>query len=627
MWLETVAKLHSPTSEAGAAVTSKRKSQYATIFIVLALGAGAGAQFGGAIVTRLTDVVYLGTVTAPNSADTSSEPGVTVQASSALSLVDPPRIGVRGSQFVIRGTNQVLAPRGVNWNRHQMRNLANGQPEWWYSTFDAGQYNAEEAQRVLTEISKSKYMYVRVFISGQDPDKGFGLSGPGLSATYIANIGDFLYRARNLGMYVVLTGQFEEGQWLPKNYLSIANTSHVANTEGINQLMLNPGYVRALAQFYADLVRGLKALPDDPTSAILSIDIHNEMSVNKLFKPYSMSSGRYAFNGKSYDLASDDQRQSLIDDSTVQWINTIADSIRAVDSQILLGPSAFTIGATGNLGFHGAKLSEGGDGRAAIRPSAIARSSADYVDIHIYPYGPNYTLEGDLTRNEVGTSLGKPLVMGEVGVFRKDYPNREAADRFLIPALASSCKFGFSAWAFWDWDSIDNKGGPWAVIEENGAMNALFAPSAVPNLCTPSKTVAPVVARSAGSIEAEGFFRVKDTIFYSNGKDAFCAKGNWDDFINSGGKEDQSNVSVITAKPTGMRDDGVCRYLPQPLGYFTVNGLGIFYSNGKESYCVYKDWQAYVASSGTDSQANVRILKSGLPAGMRNDGYCQNAAH
>ncbi|RZA05274.1 MAG: hypothetical protein EOP11_13195, partial [Proteobacteria bacterium] len=394
------------------------------------------------------------------------------------------RVVVHGREFALKNSGVAFLPRGTNFNRNENRILPDGSPEWWYRTFDVGYYQPEMVEPILAEIEKSDYNYVRIFLSGQHPDAGFGRTSPGVDDAYVKNVADFLRRARNHGLFVVLTGQFAAGQWLPKNYLPL--TTPLENVDGSNQLTLNPSYGKALGQFYRDLLIGLKAQPDDVLSAIFAIDIHNEISVNKREKPLSAGSGTFTYNNHEYNLADNSARQALIDAATVSWANTVIDSIKTVDRQILTTASVFTIGASGNAGFNGASLSDGGDGRAALNPKVQAKSKADFLDIHVYAAGPNYNFEKDMQKEGLSPSSipNKPLVMGELGTFRDVSPTREIATATLQSMIAKSCGYGFNGWGFWIWDGVGDKSNDvWSLTTNEGAMNAFFAPSANGDLC------------------------------------------------------------------------------------------------------------------------------------------------
>ena len=565
-------------------------------------------------------------IPAQTSGGSGGEAGVVIPLSS--STTDAERIVIKNvgaaPVFAMKNAGTVVSLRGVNWDKWDGRPMLDGSPEWWYRTFDVSAYDPVQVDQIFAQFQLSKYHYVRVFVSGQDPDAGFGLNKPGIDPRYVANVGDFLRRARAHNLSVVLTGQYLTGQWLPKNYLSL--TTPDSRVENSNQLVLNPSYARALGQFYQDLLRGLKQLPDDPSSAILGIDIYNEISVNRRERPFSIGSGSFAFGGTSYDLGSGARRQALIDAATVSWLNTVVAAIRQVDGQVLTTASVFTVAAVGAAGFNGAAISDGdSSGRAPLNPAAIAASNVDFVDIHIYSVASNYSIDQDLA-TEGGSGLrglGKPLVMGEVGAFKSSVSSAGGARTIISTILARSCAYGFAGWAYWNWDQVGSRPTDvWALIEDNGSVNAAVAPSAVPDVCGASS----VVSRFSSDSPLTGFFKVGQTIYYANGQATYCAIASWPYYLAMGGQADQSNVATPGKIPAAMRDDGVCA--PPAVNNLAVGRYklsdgksGIFYSNGSH-YCVYRDWAAYLNAGGTADQSGVTVINA-LPVTMPNDGYCQ----
>ena len=552
---------------------------------------------------------------------------ISVTAPLTTDAADAERIVVRSfgqsSKFALKNAGTTLSLRGINWNRSDWRTLPNGEREWWYRTFDVGAYDANEVERLFAEFQASGYHYVRTFVAGQDPDAGFGRGDAGINPAYLANLADFLRRARAHNLAVTLTGQFATGQWLPKNYLGL--TTPDSRVEGSNQLVLNASYARALGRYYQDLLSGLKALPGDPSAAVMAIDIYNEISVNRRERPLSRGSGTFDLAGVTYDLANNSRRQALIDAATVLWLNAVVAAIRQVDGQVLLTTSVFTPAAVG-VTFSGASPSEVGDGsgRAPLNPAAIASANVDFLDLHVYLVDPAFSLDADL-KSAGGLHLkdsGKPVVMGELGVFKPAAAAVGDARNRVSEVLAKSCGYGFAGWAYWNWNIPGTRlQDTYALTEENGSINAAIAPLAVNTVCAGTSFAAQSVTQSR---TAPRFFNRGLTMYYSNGQTGYCAIASWSDFLSMGGKADQSNVDHPARFPADLRDDGLCATPNVSVnGYFRVGAgqSGIFYANGTH-YCVYRDWAAYLQSGGRADQANVRILAA-PPGGMINDGRCQ----
>lgn len=126
----------------------------------------------------------------------------------------------------------------------------------------------------------------------------------------------------------------------------------------------------------------------------------------------------------------------------------------------------------------------------------------------------------------------------------------------------------------------------------------------------------------------ETLFQVGVGIYYSNGNDAFCLIANPDQhriFM----KMKKNVTHRLPEVPAGMRNDGVCRLLPYPKGFFeaaAVPGTG-FFSDGT-SFCgvPVAGMLFHIAAKEKISQQNIRNMDKydNVPdaGSMRNAGIC-----
>ena len=152
----------------------------------------------------------------------------------------------------------------------------------------------------FSRMKESGYNYVRLFLSGFSPDRGFDRDDRGIGEDYLENIRRAMRLADKFGLHVVLTGLFRAGQWLPRNYLPHVNDSAVG---GINRLLLVPQYPDDLASFYRDLLIGLRAKEPHLLSCIFYLDLYNELQFDINQPPFSSQVGKFSFDGTDYDLA------------------------------------------------------------------------------------------------------------------------------------------------------------------------------------------------------------------------------------------------------------------------------------------------------------------------------------
>jgi hypothetical protein len=104
-------------------------------------------------------------------------------------------------------------------------------------------------------------------------------------------------------------------------------------------------------------------------------------------------------------------------------------------------------------------------------------------------------------------------------------------------------------------------------------------------------------------------YRLGDgTIFFSNGRDAYCTYQNMEHWSFAANKELRSANSFPS-----LRNDGPCGILLPAGNYRQPDGL-IFFSNGKDAFCAYRK-----VPQGPIRQLNAPVFYDRF---MRNDGIC-----
>ena len=183
-----------------------------------------------------------------------------------------------------------------------------------------------------------------------------------------------------------------------------------------------------------------------------------------------------------------------------------------MDPRLLVSASLYTPAAIGTgtgKGFNGVRALDAHDSRYPLRPWVLARySDLDFIDLHVYAGPAPWSLEDTLRSVEItpSTDWGKPVILGEIGVFRHQIPQLASAASAMENLLRGSCAYPITGWAYWTWDS-DEQSELWNLRENGGALNGVVAPKgALPSLC---------------QVPA-GPFRTSTTVFYSNGSH-YCA--------------------------------------------------------------------------------------------------------
>lgn len=380
-----------------------------------------------------------------------------------------PRIAVRNGRFVNTATGREMRPCGFNYIRLRVR----GTPPntyLWHDTFNPTSYDPDRAERMFREISKRGFNLVRVFL---DPSAGEGFvereGANELSPRYLANLFDFLKRARANRVYVMLCFCYLP----PRASYSIGR--RVANVEGGNTQYLHPDYVQAKARWMADVCAAIKAHEPGLLSTVFSYELENESHFIATQAPFSLRGAVVQWGGKSYDTAKAEDLQRLADDAIVTAIDAAERAVRAVDRQALVGASVFTFRAVGRSG--PARLTEDRtpDNRFPARPLAIARSRSAYVDVHFYPTGDG-TIDEDYRSiefeelHEACKRAGKPMIVGEIGAFKFAFKTLESAADAMERSIGRLFRDGWKGFLYWTYDNEEQREQLWEATAGGGEL-------------------------------------------------------------------------------------------------------------------------------------------------------------
>ena len=378
------------------------------------------------------------------------------------------RIGVRvvngSGRFYDRATGQEFVPRGNNYIRLTTH----------HSTFDPGLYDAARSRAAFRRMHADGYNIVRVFLNAgamADP-------GGGLSAAYLRNLTDFLRQARANRIYVLIAAES-----VPAGKYSGILQRENAQFQGYNLHHLARSGLDANRLFFQDLVRGLLRL-HAPLDAIFAYELRNELFFETNLRPFTLTSGKITTaNGETYDMANPQDKQRMAEENLPYWMDQLRDSIRTLDPAALV-----TCGF-----FHPQKPNPSriGDARLVTTYPAIWKSHADFIDLHMYP-GVELTVKQYAENFQINGMREKPLLMGEFGAFTHIFPTVDAAARALVAAQIESCRYGFSGWLLWTWDTEEqlsrDRERPllFTATGGQGQIEKALAPAVRPGACTPA---------------------------------------------------------------------------------------------------------------------------------------------
>ena len=399
----------------------------------------------------------------------------TLNGTAHVAVLAPHRIGVRTTstlaEFYDTVSGNSFVPRGNNYIRLATQPLPDGTSTFYHSTFNVGLYSANGVEAALTTMQAGGYNTVRVWLNGCCQG-GIGNPAGGLSSAYVANVADFLRRARNHGIFVIFSTD-----WVP-SFGGYTN-DYAACTQfgGYNTLSLCAGGVQANVRFFHDFAQGL-VNQNAAMDAIFAYELRNEYYYESNLAPLNSTSGMVtAADGQSYDMSSPASQQQMMDNGLIYFTDQVRAAILAVDPTALV--------TVGFFPSHGPNPFLIGDPRVISIYPAIAKSTVDFVDLHGYPTVWNLTMT-QLVQNFgfVGYQQQKPVMMGEYGAFTWAYPLASDAAAGLQDWQIQSCAYNFDGWLLWTWDTNEQPE-IWNALSNGGVINQALSPISRPDPCSP----------------------------------------------------------------------------------------------------------------------------------------------
>ena len=343
-------------------------------------------------------------------------------------------------EFYDRLSGEKFGPRGNNLIRLENQ-VAPGGEIFFHSMFNVGSYDADRAEQALAAMHEAGYNTVRVMLNTCCQENALGNLAGGLSPEYMANLADFLTKAKANGVFVLL----EPGELpLTGGYIELMDTTWSQDFAGNSAYYLRKGGLQANIKFRQDLINELIRL-GAPLDAIFAYELGNENFFESNLPPLSLTSGIVqTANGKSYDMALEADKQRMMDEGLVYWIDTLRAEILKLDPTALVTSGFFWPQKP-----HPARI---GDPRVIETRLAIWESSADFIDLHPYP-GWELTLPQYVDNFGMTGMEEKPIIMGEFGAARSSFASEAGAARALHDWQVESCNFGFDGWLLWTWDT------------------------------------------------------------------------------------------------------------------------------------------------------------------------------
>ncbi len=376
------------------------------------------------------------------------------------------RIGIRfvndTAQFYVRGSGDKFIPRGNNYIRLAKQKSLNGVDFVYHSTFNVGLYDTLRTEQALKKMNRYGYNVVRVFLN-PCCDGGIGNQFLQLSHIYMNNIVDFLRRAEANRIYVMFTID-----WLPnKSRVSSAKNFWCPDFQCTNAHVLTPEGLQSNQLFFTSFIKELIAR-NAPMNIIFAYELRNELTFDAKLPPLSLSSGSIkTANGKIYNLAKPSEKEKMVEDGVIYWLDQIRATIRGVDPAALV-----TVGLVPppNIDAIDTNLQ-----RLSITKPIVWKSNIDFIDLHVYPIADGATLEEFVQRFGITGLKHKPIIMGEFGAIKQYYLSLDAAVHDLQRWQAASCRYGFAGWILWTWDR-DIESDTYNALDSKEDINRSLAP-------------------------------------------------------------------------------------------------------------------------------------------------------
>jgi endo-1,4-beta-mannosidase len=384
------------------------------------------------------------------------------------------RIAVRlvdgNGEFYDRLTGHKFVPRGNNFIRVDQMESYSGEMMYYHSTFNLNYYDPQMVEDSLRKMHEQGYNVVRVFLNGNCKQNCIGDDTGGLSDNYIANVADFLNKAKSYDIYVLLATDAEPAT---QYYINMLDTTWSEDFAPPNNYHLRGGGVLVGKEFWQDFITELLA-QNAPTDVIFAYELRNEAFFERNSPPLNHTAGMVSTaNGESYDMALEEDRRLMLEENLVYWIDEIRAAILERDPTALVTVGFFVPQEP--------NPARQGDSRLALTIPAIWKSQADFIDLHPYP-DPGLNMKQYVENFGIRDMLEKPIIMGEFGANRGIYASSRSAASALVNWQIESCKYGFDGWLLWTWDILDD---PYfySALEDNGKISLALAPANRPDPC------------------------------------------------------------------------------------------------------------------------------------------------
>lgn len=324
----------------------------------------------------------------------------------------------------------------------------------WHDTFNPARYDPARVQPDFETMADHGFNLVRAFVDHTAGDPGVidRVGATAFDADYLANVADFLRRADDAGVFVILTFPY-----IPPRASHPDLPSEPI--EGRNRLYLAQPYIDEKADYLRDFLAALFERHGDLSPSLFAIELENETHVRTDELPFSERTGTVTTaDGETYDRTSDADLQRMFDANVTRWANTCAAAVREEAPDTLVSVDVFPYKSVGLDGPGELHPDATPFDRVPAKPLALARTDVDYLDIHLY-HGYPGTWEANLESVEFAelTSVlddrGMPLLLGEFGALEHNYRDLDHAASVQRDLWRFASDRGYHGFAYWPYQN------------------------------------------------------------------------------------------------------------------------------------------------------------------------------
>lgn len=308
-------------------------------------------------------------------------------------------------------------------------------------------YDRDYTETMFREMHAADYNVVRVFLrkgSITAPD-----GSASLNEAYMANVVDFVRRSAAHGVYTYLSID-----WVPDAYLAAAGDfpENQPKVQGTNNHYFSERFIQAYGHYWGDVLRRVKQEGPALLTAIAAIDLKNEICYH-WGDPFDKRDGTITVPGVgAFDLASPKERRELANAVSVRWVRDIRAMVKEVDPDALVSVSAW-------FAKDAEVLPVAPPAKHVAFDLGAIQDVCDFLDTHFYvakwnqPYAGYQDWEG--RNHATRLRLNKPMVIGEIGVFRDAVDYDLAKGMWLLADFQAQTAEHLNArgWLHWLWDA------------------------------------------------------------------------------------------------------------------------------------------------------------------------------